>query len=90
MQIFLYDWWPLRRLGKIYESLSRMPVELRLRRADPHPQAKNEESYSPLGHVFSALKPLRYPNARFPDVKSGPNQRCRGFSQGRCPGGIYG
>ena len=33
MQIFLYDWWPLRRLGKIYESLSRMPVELRTRNA---------------------------------------------------------
>ena len=31
MQIFLYDWWPLRRLGKIYESLSRMPVELKSR-----------------------------------------------------------
>jgi hypothetical protein len=29
MQIFLYDWWPLRRLGRIYEGLSRMPVELR-------------------------------------------------------------
>ena len=29
MQIFLYDWWPLRRLGRIYEKLSRMPVELR-------------------------------------------------------------
>jgi len=29
MQIFLYDWWPLRRLGRIYEQLSRMPVELR-------------------------------------------------------------
>jgi hypothetical protein len=32
MQIFLYDWWPLRHLGKIYERLSRMPVELRLRK----------------------------------------------------------
>ena len=31
MQIFLYDWWPLRRLGKIYQSLSRMPVELKSR-----------------------------------------------------------
>jgi hypothetical protein len=29
MQIFLYDWWPLRRLGQIYDKLSRMPVELR-------------------------------------------------------------
>jgi hypothetical protein len=32
MQTFLYDWWPLRRLGRIYEKLSRMPVELRTRR----------------------------------------------------------
>jgi hypothetical protein len=30
MQIFLYDWWPLRHLGRIHEKLSRMPVELRL------------------------------------------------------------
>lgn len=29
MQIFLYDWWPLRHLGHIYEKLSRVPVELR-------------------------------------------------------------
>jgi hypothetical protein len=29
IQIFLYDWWPLRRVGQIYEKLSRVPVELR-------------------------------------------------------------
>lgn len=29
IQIFLYDWWPLRRIGHIYEKLSRAPVELR-------------------------------------------------------------
>lgn len=29
IQIFLYDWWPLRRVGHIYEKLSRVPVELR-------------------------------------------------------------
>jgi hypothetical protein len=29
MQIFLYDWWPLLRVGHTYEKLSRMPVELR-------------------------------------------------------------
>ena len=28
MQIYLYDWWPLRRRGKIYEKLGRMPVEV--------------------------------------------------------------
>ena len=33
MQTFLYDWWPIRRLGKIFEGLSRMPVELRARTA---------------------------------------------------------
>jgi len=26
MQIYLYDWWPLRRKGRIYTKLSRMPV----------------------------------------------------------------
>jgi len=29
IQIFLYDWWPLRRVQHIYEKLSRVPVELR-------------------------------------------------------------
>jgi hypothetical protein len=29
MQIYLYDWWPLRRRGKLYEKLSRMKVEVR-------------------------------------------------------------
>ena len=28
MQIYLYDWWPLRRRSRIYEKLSHMPVEL--------------------------------------------------------------
>ena len=28
MQIFLYDWWPLRGIGQIYRRLSRSPVEL--------------------------------------------------------------
>lgn len=28
MQIFLYDWWPLRRRGRVYEKLSHMPVEV--------------------------------------------------------------
>jgi hypothetical protein len=28
MQIYLYDWWPLRRRERIYEKLSRMPVEV--------------------------------------------------------------
>lgn len=29
MQIFLYDWWPLLRVGHVYEKLSHVPVELR-------------------------------------------------------------
>ena len=29
IEIYLYRWWPLRRLGRIYSRLSVMPVELR-------------------------------------------------------------
>jgi len=28
MQIYLYDWWPLRRRGRLYDNLSRMPIEV--------------------------------------------------------------
>ncbi len=28
MEIFLYEWWPLRRRARIYEKLSRMRVEV--------------------------------------------------------------
>jgi hypothetical protein len=28
-EIFLYEWWPIRRRAKLYDRLSRMPVELR-------------------------------------------------------------
>jgi hypothetical protein len=28
MQIYLYEWWPLRRQMRIYRKLSRMPVEV--------------------------------------------------------------
>ena len=28
IEIYLYDWWPLRRKGRIYSKLSRMPVEI--------------------------------------------------------------
>jgi len=28
MQIYLYDWWPLRRRGQIFAKLSHMPVEV--------------------------------------------------------------
>jgi hypothetical protein len=33
MEIFLYEWWPLLRRGRLYEKLSRMPVEVRKRSA---------------------------------------------------------
>jgi len=28
LEIYLYDWWPLQRLGVIYTKLSQMPVEI--------------------------------------------------------------
>lgn len=31
MEIYLYDWWPLRRRGAILRKMSLMPVELRTR-----------------------------------------------------------
>ena len=31
LEIYLYDWWPLRRRGQIFEKLSRMKVEVRKR-----------------------------------------------------------
>ena len=31
LQIYLYDWWPLRRRGQILDKLSRMAVEVRKR-----------------------------------------------------------
>lgn len=31
MEIFLYEWWPLRRRWRVYEKMSRMKVEVRKR-----------------------------------------------------------
>lgn len=31
MEVYLYDWWPLRRRAHLYEKLSRMPVEVNRR-----------------------------------------------------------
>lgn len=28
MEIYLYDWWPLRRKSRLYQKLSQIPVEL--------------------------------------------------------------
>jgi hypothetical protein len=33
IRIFLYDWWPVLRLGRLYEKLSHMRVEVRKRNA---------------------------------------------------------
>ena len=33
IRIFLYDWWPVLRLGHLYEKLSQMRVEVRKRNA---------------------------------------------------------
>lgn len=33
IRIFLYDWWPVLRLGRLYEKLSRMRVGVRKRNA---------------------------------------------------------
>jgi hypothetical protein len=30
LQIYLYDWWPLRRRGSIFRKLSVMEVEVRI------------------------------------------------------------
>jgi len=31
IEIYLYEWWPLRHNGKIYEKMSRMKVDVRRR-----------------------------------------------------------
>jgi hypothetical protein len=31
MEIFLYEWWPLRRRWRVFEKMSRMKVEVRKR-----------------------------------------------------------
>jgi len=31
LEIYLYEWWPLRRRGQIFDKLSQMPVEVRKR-----------------------------------------------------------
>ena len=37
MEIFLYDWWPIRAEARLYGRLSAMPV--RIRNVDPVPSA---------------------------------------------------
>ena len=31
LEVFLYDWWPLKRNCSLYDKLSRLPVEIRPR-----------------------------------------------------------
>ena len=31
MEIFLYEWWPIRRMGRLYQKMSRMHVEVKKR-----------------------------------------------------------
>lgn len=30
MQIYLYEWWPIQRMGRIYKRMSRMKVEVKV------------------------------------------------------------
>jgi hypothetical protein len=40
MEIYLYDWWPLRNRGRTYARLSQMPVEVIHRpHTSPEPSA---------------------------------------------------
>jgi hypothetical protein len=34
MEIYLYEWWPLRRRGRVFEKLSNMPVKVGLRQTE--------------------------------------------------------
>jgi hypothetical protein len=36
VEIFLYDWWPIRRQQKRFEGIARMPVEIRSERDNPN------------------------------------------------------
>jgi hypothetical protein len=40
MQIYLHDWWPVRRRGRTYIKLSRMPVEVIQKKPDHGPAGK--------------------------------------------------
>ena len=44
MQLYLYDWWPVRQEGRIYEKLSKMPIEV---------IQKGKELIMPHGNKFS-------------------------------------
>jgi hypothetical protein len=49
MQIYLYDWWPLRRRERIFEKLSHMPVEIEVRaRSEGEPKNAAPSQAEPL------------------------------------------
>lgn len=35
MEIYLYEWWPLRRKGQIFEKMARMPVHIIVGKGEP-------------------------------------------------------
>ena len=56
LQMYLYDWWPVRRRERVYEKLSRMPVEIEVRGKGEGGQ-KNE----PPSHTERPLAPGNQP-----------------------------
>ena len=42
LEIFLYEWWPIRAQARLFERLARMPVHLALH--DPHPAYESRSS----------------------------------------------
>lgn len=44
MEIYLYEWWPIRRRGTIYRKMSHMPVSVHL-----HPRPPEEAPRDPSG-----------------------------------------
>ena len=52
MQIYLYDWWPLRRREHTYEKLSHMPVEIEVRARE-----EGEPKSQPPSHSQPKLAP---------------------------------
>ena len=41
MEIYLYDWWPLRRKSRLYQKLSQMPVQIIPKQKSKRVSAKN-------------------------------------------------
>ena len=45
LEIYLYRWWPVRALGRIYERLSQMPVDLRMPGAGALPEGNAAQPF---------------------------------------------